>query len=78
MDGVGYTYKGHVLSEKEQDLSPLPCPLPAFRVVENFSQRVSLIREMRNAETKEKSQRRQTNNNVVIQDSQRLVLSQGL
>ena len=59
-------------------LALLPFPLPAFCVVENFSQRVSLIREMRNAETKEKSQRRPTNNYIVIQDSQRLVLSQGL
>ena len=48
--------------------------------VENFSQRISLIREMRNAEIKENSQRRlNNNNNVVIKHGQGpLVLSQGL
>ena len=71
--------------EMEQDhmvlalQSPAPtmssaCLLP----VENFSQR-SLIREERNVETKDNSQRRLNNNNVVIQQSQGpLVLSQGL
>lgn len=44
-----------------------PCPLLAFLAVENFSQRISLIREMRSAETE---QRRPTNNNVVIKHSQ--------
>ena len=34
--------------------------------VENFSQRISLIREVRNAETKENSQRRLDNNNEAI------------
>ena len=44
---------------------------------ENFSQRISLIGEMRNAETKENSQRR--SNNIVIKLSQGpSVLSQGL
>ena len=47
--------------------------------VENFSQKVSLIREVRNAETKENSQRRLNNNNAIIKDNQGpLVLSQGL
>ena len=47
--------------------------------VENFSQRISLIREVRYAETKENSQRRLNNNNVIIKHSQGpLVLSQGL
>ena len=51
------------------------CLLP----VENLSQRVSLIREMRNVETKENSQRTLNNNYVVIKHSQGpLVLSQGL
>ena len=51
------------------------CLLPA----ENFSQRVSLIREVRNAETKENSLRRISNNNVVIKHGQGpLVLCQGL
>ena len=50
------------------------CLLP----VENFSQRISLVREVRNAETKGNCQRR-LNNNVVIKHSQGpLVLSQGL
>ena len=42
------------------------CLLP----VENFSQRISLIREVRQAETKENSKRRLNNNNVVIKHSQ--------
>ena len=51
------------------------CLLP----VENFSQRISLIGEVRNMETKENSQRRLNNNDVVIKHSQGpLVLSQGL
>ena len=33
--------------------------------VENFSQRISLIREVRNAETKENSQRELNNNNIL-------------
>ena len=50
------------------------CLLP----VEHFSQRISLVREVRNAETKENSQRR-LNHNVVSKHSQGpLVLSQGL
>ena len=51
------------------------CLLP----VENFSQKISLIREVRNAETKENNQRNLNNNNVVRKHSQGpLVLSQGL
>ena len=51
------------------------CPLP----LENFNQRISLIREVRNAETKENNQRNLNNNNVVRKHSQGpLVLSQGL
>ena len=59
--------------------SPAPtmssaCLLP----VENFSQR-SLIREERNVETKDNSQRRLNNNNMVIKHSQgSLALSPGL
>ena len=55
-------------------------PLPAFMSsacllsVENFSQKISLIREVRNAETKENSQRR-LNNNAVIKHSQGLLVS---
>ena len=37
--------------------SPPPCLLP----VKNFSQRISLIREVKNAETKENSLRRLNN-----------------
>ena len=40
--------------------------------VENFSQWISLIREVRNAETKENSQRRLNNNSVVIKHSKLL------
>ena len=48
------------------------CLLP----VGNFSQRMSLIREVRNAETKENSLRRLNNNTVVIKHGQGpLVLS---
>ena len=51
------------------------CLLP----VENFSQKISLIREVRTAETEENSQRRLNHNNVVIEHSQGpLILSQGL
>ena len=42
------------------------CLLP----VENFSQRVGLIRELRNAKTKENDQRRLNNNNIIIRHSQ--------
>ena len=41
------------------------CLLP----VENFSQRISLIREVRNAKTKENNQRRLNNGNVVTKHS---------
>ena len=47
--------------------------------VELFGQRISLIREMRNTETKENSQRRPNNNTIVVKYSQGpLVPSQGL
>ena len=49
--------------------------------MENFSQRISLIREVRNVNTKENSQRRlnNNNNNVVNKHSQgHLVLCQRL
>ena len=61
--------------------TPTSPPLPSACVlpVENFSQRISLITEMRKAETKENRQRKLNNNNVVIKHSQGLlVLSQGL
>ena len=61
---------------------PPPPPIMFFALllpVENFSQRISLIREVRNTETKENSLRRINDNNVVIKHSQGpLVLSQGL
>ena len=52
---------------------------PAYLLsVESCSQRTSLIREVRNVETKENSQERLNNNNVVIKHSEGpLVLSQG-
>ena len=67
----------------EQDPIVLAPPHPTVSAclfsVENFSQRISLIREIRNAETKENSQKRLNNNNVVIKHSQGLLaLSQGL
>ena len=54
--------------------------LPTLLPMENFSQRISLIRELRNVETKENCQKRlNNNNNVVIKHSQGpSVLSQGL
>ena len=61
---------------------PPPQPPRSFACrlsVDNFSQRVSLIRELRNAETKENSQRKPNTNNVVIKHRQGdLVPSQGL
>ena len=68
-------------TETEQDRVVLaPSMSPACLLpVENFSQRISLIREVRNAKTKENNQRRLKNNNVVFRHSQGLsVLSQGL
>ena len=63
----------------EQDLWSLPNPMSSPSLsVENFSQRISLIRKVRNVETKENSQRKM-NNNVVIKHNQRpLVPSRGL
>ena len=46
------------------------CLLP----VENFNQRISLIRKVRDAETKENSLRRLNNNNIVIKHSQGLLV----
>ena len=47
--------------------------------VENFSQRTNLIREVRNAETKENNHRRLNSNKVVIKHPQGpFILSQGL
>ena len=67
-------------SEMEQDtmvLAPTTTMSSALLLsVENFSQRISLIREVRYAETKENSQRKLNNNNVIIKHSQGpLVLS---
>ena len=71
--------------ETEQDstirvpTSTPPMPSACLLPVENFSQRTSLIREIRNAETKENSLRRLNNSNEVIKHNQGpLVLSQGL
>lgn len=49
-------------------LCPPPCPLPTLSV-ENFSQRISLMREVRNVETEENSQRRLNDRNVIIKHS---------
>ena len=70
--------------EMKQDLMVLAAPrlLPMFSAcllpMENFSQKISLIREVRNAETKENSLRRLNNNAVIKQSQGSLVLSQGL
>ena len=48
---------------------PRPMPSACLLSVEYFSQRINLIREMRNAETKENNQRRPNKNNVVIKHS---------
>ena len=60
--------------------APPPTSFSASHLpLENLSQRISLIREVRNAETKENNQRNLNNNNVVLKHSQGpLVLSQGL
>ena len=68
-------------SEPEQE-PMVPCTLTTSSAclvsVENFSQRVSLIREVRNVETKENSQRGLNSKNVVTKHGQGpLVLSQG-
>ena len=49
-------------------LGPQPRPLPALSV-ENFSQRISLMREVRNVEMRETSQRRLSDSNVVVEHS---------
>ena len=70
--------------EMEQDYMIPACPPPSMfsaclLPVENFSQRINLIREMKNAEAKENSLRRLNNNNIVIKHSQGpLVVSQRL
>ena len=58
----------------EQDsmvLAPTPNPMSSAYLLslENFSQRISLIREMGHVETKENSQRQLNNNNIVIKPS---------
>ena len=66
-------------SEPEQEpmvLAPPTTSSACLLSVDNFSQRISLIREVRNAETKENSLRRLNNNTVVIKHGQGpLVLS---
>ena len=60
--------------------APPQCPLPAFCLWKNFSQRISLIREVRTCRNKgENTQRRPNNNSLVIKHSQGpLVPSRGL
>ena len=67
-----YQSKGEI--ETEQDHMVLaPIMFSAWLLpVENFSQWISLIREVRNAETKENSQRRLNNNSVVIKHAKLL------
>ena len=57
-------------------LAPVPCPFPALC---GKLQRINLIRELSNVDTKEKGQRRLNNNHVVIKHNQgSSALSQGL
>ena len=68
-------------SETEQDPIVLAPTVSSACLLsmESFSQRISLIREVRNADTKENSQRTLNNSDVVIKHSQgHLVPSQGL
>ena len=65
--------QNHMVLDTPRPLPPTPavssaCLLP----LENFSQRISLIREVRNAETKESSQRRLNDNNAVTKHSRDL------
>ena len=46
-----------------------PCPLPAFCLWKNFSQRIRLIREVRICRNKRKQSKETNNNNGVIQHS---------
>ena len=64
----------------EQDPMPPPMSSACLLSMENFSQRISLIREMRNsAREKENSQKKPNNNHVVIKHSQGpLLFTQGL
>ena len=69
-------------SEPEQEpmvLAPPTTSSACLLSVDNFSQRISLIREVRNVETKENSQKRLNSKNVVTKHGQGpLVLSQAL
>ena len=57
----------------------LPCPQPAFCLWKNFSQRISLIREVRKSEAEENSQPGQNNSSLVSKQIQGpLVPPQGL
>ena len=78
--GMGNSISLSHLSEQDPMVlvSPPPCPLSAF-CLENFSLSISLIREVRNVETKENSQKRLNSKNVVTKHGQGpLVLSQAL
>ena len=77
--GMGNSISLSHLSEQDPMVlvSPPPCPLSAF-CLENFSLSISLIREVRNVETRENSQRRLKTSNAVIKHSRgTLVLSHG-
>ena len=63
----------YITIEIEWALGSLPLPSLSscdFCLWENFSPRISSIREVRIAETKENSQRTPNNNNVLIEHSQ--------
>ena len=68
-------------SRSLRSLIPTSYPMSSVCLLsaENFSQRINLILEVRNAKTKENSQRKPNNNNVVIKHSEGLLIpSQGL
>ena len=70
-DSPGFDMEQNPDSPCPLPLTHLPNPMSSARLlsVESFSQRISLMREIRNAEAKENSRRRLNNNNVVIKQS---------
>ena len=62
----------HAGRETGQDSTVLASPPPCLLSVENLSQRICLIREVKDVKTKGNSQRRLKNNNAVLKRSQGL------
>ena len=59
-------------------LPPQPCSQPAFCLWKNFSQRISLTREVRKRRNEGSSQRRPNNNDVTKHNQRPFVPPQGL